>query len=221
MLGLEGVVVAEGWGGAGEAEADAVAVNEAVEVDSFAAGVAGGAGAFVAGKFVGWEGDADPRGGEQVGVGEFAVGAHLLGVFVEFGVEGAGEGFGGLEGDDAKGLVVVAKGFVIIGAGEALVEIDEGGGHLAEVAELEGALADAAAGDDGDGVGGAAVDFDEGYEALAVGVEGFVAEIAGSGIGDAEAIEGEHRHADAEDLAGAKVAVGDFGFVEEGVEGHC
>ena len=30
--------------------------------------------------------------------------------------------------------------------------------------------------------------------------------------------EREHRHADAEDLAGAEMAVGDFGFVEEFVE---
>ena len=39
------------------------------------------------------------------------------------------------------------------------------------------------------------------------------------GVVDAEALAAEHRQADAEDLAGAEVAVGDFGFVEEGVEG--
>ena len=52
--------------------------------------------------------------------------------------------------------------------GFAGTDVDEGGGHLAPVAELEGALAEAAAGDDADGVGGAAVDFDEGDEAFAV-----------------------------------------------------
>ena len=95
--------------------------------------------------------------------------------------------------------------------GEA--EVDEGGGHLAPVAELEGALAEAAAGDDGDGVGGAAVDLDEGDEAFAVGID------EAFGVVDAEALAAEHGHADAEDLAGAEVAVGDFGFAEEGVEG--
>ncbi len=101
-----------------------------------------------------------------------------------------------------------------------MVEVDEGGGHLAEVAELEGALADAGGGDDGDGVGGAAVDFDEDDEALAVGVEGAVGEGAEAGVVDAETEEGEHGHADAEDLAGAEVAMGEFGVVEEIVEGR-
>ncbi len=99
------------------------------------------------------------------------------------------------------------------------VEVDEGGGHLAEVAEFEGAFADAGGGDDADGVGGAAVDFDEDDEALAVGVEPAVGEGALAGVLDAEAREGEHGHADAEDLAGAEVAVGNFGVVEKVVEG--
>ncbi len=99
-----------------------------------------------------------------------------------------------------------------------MVEVNEGGGHFAEVAELEGALADAGGGDDADGVRGAAVDFYEDDEALAVRVEGAAGEDAGAGVVDAEAGEREHGHADAEDLAGAEVAVGEFGVVEEGVE---
>jgi len=198
--GLEGVVV-EGFGvGAGEAEALAVAVDEAVEVDAFATAGAGDAVAFVAGELAGGEGDTDPGFGEEVGVGELAVGLHLLGVFVEGGVEVAGAGLGGFEGYDAEGFVVVVA--------EGLVQIDEGGGHLAEVAELEGALADAGSGDDADGVCGAAVDFDEDDKALAVGVEGAVGEVAGTGVVDVEARESEHGHADAEDLAGAEMAVG-------------
>ena len=51
---------------------------------------------------------------------------------------------------------------------------------------------------------------DEKAEALAVGTFGIV---------DAEALAAEHGHADAEDLAGAEMAVSDFGFAEEGVEG--
>lgn len=207
---LEGLVV-EGFGvGAGEAEALAVAVDEAVEVDAFVAAVAGDALAFEAGEFVGWEMDADPFGAEEVGVGELAVGLHLLCVFFEVRVELAGAIFGGFEGYDAEA-------FVVVGVAEFLVEVDEGGGHLAEVAELEGSLADTAAGDDSYCVCCAAVDFDEGDQALAVGVEGAVGEMAGAGVVEVEAGEGEHGHADAEDLAGAEMAVSLFGVVEQRV----
>jgi hypothetical protein len=213
---LEGLVVAGFGVGAGEAEALVVDGDKAVEVDAFVAEVAGEALAFVAGELAWGQRYADPLLGEEVGVGEFAVGVHLLGVLFEVGVELGGEGLGGFEGDDAKGLVIVVGGVFGVEFG---VEVDEGGGHLAEVAELEGAFADAGGGDDSDGVGGAAVDFDEDDEALAVGVEGAVGEVAKAGVVDAEAREGEHGHADAEDLAGAEVAVGEFGVVEEGVEG--
>jgi hypothetical protein len=213
---LEGLVVEGGGVGAGQAEAGAIAFDEAIEVDAFAAAGAGYALAFVAGEFAGRERDADPLGGEELVVGELAVGFHLLRVFFEIGVEFAGAGLGGFEGYDAEGFVVVLVG--IVGVAEFLVEVDEGGGHLAEVAMFEGSLAEAAAGNDRDGIGGAAVDFDEGDEALAIGVEGAVGEGAGAGVVDAEAREAEHGHADAEDLAGAEMAVGDFGFVEERVE---
>jgi len=134
----------------------------------------------------------------------------LLRVLIEVGVEVAGAGLGGFEGYYAEGFVVVIA--------KVLVKVDEGGGHLAEVAELEGTLAHAAGGDDGDGVSGAAIDFDDGDEALAVGVEGAVGEMAGARVVNVEPVKGEHGHADAEDLAGAEMAVGDFGFVEERVE---
>ena len=185
----------------------AVAVDEAIEVDAFAAAGAGDALAFEAGELAGGERDADPLCVEEVGIGEFAIGFHLLGVALEVGVESSGEVFGGFESDDAEGLVIVAV--------ERGIEVDEGGGHLAEVAELEGALADAAAGNDADCVGGAAVDFDEGDEALAVGVEGAVGQVAGAGVLDTEGGEREHGHADTENLAGAKMAVGEFGVVEQ------
>ncbi len=210
-MGLERLVV-EGFGvGAGEAEALAVALDEAIEVDAFAAAGAGYALAFEAGKLAGRERDADPLGGEEFVVGELAVGLHLLRVLGEVGVEFAGAGLGGFEGYDADGFVNIGVEFG--------VEVDEGGGHLAEVAMLEGALAEAAAGDDGDGVGGAAVDLDEGDQALAVGVEGAVGEMAGAGVVNVEAGKREHGHADAEDLAGTEMTVSDFGFVEEVVEG--
>ena len=204
-------MVVEGGGvGAGQAEALIVAFDEAVEVDAFVAAVAGDAGAFEAGELAGGKGNADPLGAEEVFVGEVAVGLHLLRVLFEVRVEFAGAVLGGLEGYDAEG-------FVVVGFAEFLVEVDEGGGHLAEVAELESSLADAAAGDDADCVGGTAVDFYEGDEALAVGVEGAVGKMAGAGVVDAKAREGKHGHADAKDLASAEMAVGLFGVVEEGV----
>ena len=63
------------------------------------------------------------------------------------------------------------------------VHVHECGGHFAPVAEFQGALAEAASGDHGDRVGGAAVDFDECDEALAV----FAARIV-----DAELLQAEH-----------------------------
>jgi hypothetical protein len=188
-----------------------VAFNEAVKVDAFAAAGAENALAFVSGELAGGERHTDPGFGEEIGVREVAVGVHLLGIFFEVGIELVGEVFGGFEGDDADGFEVMIA--------EGLVQVDEGRGHFAEVAEFEGALADAGTGDDADGVSGAAVDLDEDDEALAVGVEGAVREGAGAGVVDAQLLEGKHGHADAEDLAGAEVAVGEFGVVEEIVEG--
>ena len=130
---LEGFVVEGGGVGAGQAETLAIAFDEAIEVDAFAAAGAGYAFAFVAGEFAGGKGDADPFGGEELVVGELAVGLHLLCVFFEVGVEFTGTGLGGFKGYDAEGFVVVSL--------QLVVEIDEGGGHFAEVAMLEGSLA--------------------------------------------------------------------------------
>ena len=49
--------------------------------------------------------------------------------------------------------------------------------------------------------------------AIAAGVVG-----AAARVGDSKALEGEQRHANAEDLAGAEVAVGELGGLEEIVE---
>ncbi len=73
--------------GAGEAKTLTVKVDEAVEVDAFAAAGAESALAFVAGELAGRQGNADPGFGEEVGVRELAVGLHLLGVLFERGVE--------------------------------------------------------------------------------------------------------------------------------------
>lgn len=205
VRGVDGGLVATGeWlvvagfrVGAGDAQDGFAVADKAVEVDAFPADGAGDALAFVSGEFAWFKLDGDPLLGEESGVWHFAVGGHLLLVFVfDFGVELAGELLGGFAGGDADGAV----------SGE----VDESGGHFAPVAELESALAEAASGNDADGVCGAAVDFDKGDEALAVFASGLV---------DAEAGAAEEGHADAEDLSGAEVAVCDFGFVEEHVEG--
>ena len=183
----------------------------AVVVDAFAADVAGGAGGFVAGHLARMDGNGDPFFTEEIFVGELAVGEHLLLIFVfDVGVEVAGALFGGLEGGDADGFV--DGGVAVLSYLSS--EVDESCGHLAPVAEFDGAFAEATAGDDGDGVGGAAVDFDEGDEAFAV-----LWVHQAFGVVDAEALATEHGHADAEDLAGAEMAVGDFSFAEKGVEG--
>ena len=85
-------------------------------------------------------------------------------------------------------------------------QVDKGGGHLAPVAELKGSLAKAAAGDDGDSIGSAAVNLYKGDETFAV---------CAARIFDAKPLAPEHGHAHAEDLASAEVAVGDLGFFEE------
>jgi len=207
----EGPVVAGFRGGAGFAEDFAVAMDFAIVVDAFAAEFAADAGGFVPRHLAGVDGDCDPLFAEEVFIREFAVGEHLLLVFVfDVGVEVAGALLGGFEGGDADGFV---DGGVVLG-GERRGEVDEGGGHFAPVAEFDGALAEAAAGDDGDSVGGAAIDFDEGDEALAV----FRVDET-LGVVDAEALATQHRESDAEDLTGAEVAVGDFGLMEESVEG--
>src|SRR6185437_6497739 len=194
---LERLVIARFRAGAGEAEALSVSFDEAVVVDAFTALCTGEAVAFVAGEFLWRQGDADPFLGEEVGIGHFAVGEHLLPVFVvDIGVQGAGQLLRRFAGGDADGA--------------AARNVDEGGGHLAPVAEFKRALAQAAAGDDADGVGGAAVDFDEGDEAFA---------IAAPRLLDVQAPAAEEGHAHAENLAGAEVAVRGFGQGEEVFEG--
>jgi len=151
--------------------------------------VAEDAGALKAGQVLGQEADLDPLDGEEFSGGEDAVGLKLLeGGFFEMGEELRGAVLAGFQGRKANGF----SGF----------QIAKRSGHFSVIKKLEGAFSEAAAGDDPDGIGGAAVDFNEGDEAFAVGAEGVVEAEEG------EAVDG---HADAEDLAGAEVAVGGAG----------
>jgi hypothetical protein len=207
---LEGLVVEAWLVGAGEAETLAVAFDEAVKVDAFAAVGASDSLAFEAGELVGRKRDSHPLFVKEIGVRKFAIGHHLLWIFFEIGVEFFGAGFGAFESDDPEAFVVVAV--------ELCVEVDEGCGHLAEVTQLERALAYTAAGDYADGVGGAAVDLNEGDEAFTVGVEIAVCIVARTWIVDSEAREREHGHADTKNLSGAEMSVGDLGVVEKVVK---
>jgi len=90
--------------------------------------------------------------------------------------------------------------------------INECGGYFSPVEKFESPLAEAAIGDESDGVRHAAIDFNVGDDAL----------LFADGIFDAEFAEAEHGEAHAEDLSGADVAVGDGGVFEVLVEGsHC
>jgi hypothetical protein len=172
--------------GAGPAEGAAVPEDLAAEVDALAAGGAEDARAFKAGQVLGKDADIDPLDGEELFGRQDAVGFHLLeGGFFEVREELGGAVFAGFESGDADGF----SGF----------EITKSGRHFAVIEEFKGAFSETAAGDDADGVGGAAVDFDEGDEAFAVNA---------SGIVEAEQGEAVQGHADAEDLAGAEMAVG-------------
>ncbi len=91
-----------------------------------------------------------------------------------------------------------------------IAQINEGRGHLSPVAKFQGALSETASGDHGDGVGGAAVDFDERDQTLAI----FSARVF-----DAQLLQSQHGQAHAENLAGAEMAVGEFGFAKIIVEG--
>src|SRR5580698_9400013 len=209
-LDSERLVVERGWVGAGETEAFAVTLDEAIEVDAFAAARAGEALAFVAGEFAGAEGHADPLLAEELAVGELAVGAHLRFVLFEFGVEFTCALLGAFEGDDADAFVAIGR--------ELRIDVDEGSGHLAPVAEFESALADAGSGDNADSVGGTAVDFNEDDGAFAVGIEVAIRQRLLARRADAESVHRKHRHTNAENLSSAEVSVRDLGFAEEFVE---
>ena len=203
----ERLVVAGLGEGAALAENRSIAPYLAVVVDALAAGLAGDTGRLVARHLARMDWHTDPLFAEEVCVKHLAVGEHLLLIFLfDMGEQFASTLLGGLKCGDANRLV--GRGFA---AGrQRRGEIDEGSRHLSPVAELDGALAQPAAGNDGDGVGRAAVDLDKRDQTLSVPPLGII---------DSETLTSEHGHADAENLPGAEVAVGDFGFVEESLKG--
>ena len=161
----------------------------ALEVDAFAALGADDARAFEAGKIFGVNFNSHPFLGEENVVGELRIGFLLAFFFRHIGEEVFRGLLGGFFRGDADGA--------------AGLEIAEGGGDFAPVAEFQGALAEAAIGDQGDGVCDAAVDLDVSDDAFALG-DGVEAEFA----------DAQHGESHAENLPGADVAMGDGGEFE-------
>ena len=89
-------------------------------------------------------------------------------------------------------------------------DVDKRRRHFSPVAEFQGAFAQTAASDDGDGIGRAAVDFDKGEQTLAI----FPVRVFNSKL-----VETEHRHANTEHLSGTQVSVSQFGVAQVFVEG--
>ena len=183
--------------GAGEAQCSAGDLFRAAEVDALAALAAGDAICFVAGQFRKIHMDPNALCTEELVIVEFTVCEHLLAAFtLDLGVKPGGE------------VARILKRYDSDTA--ARCEIDKRGGHLPPVAKLQGSFAEAAASDYADGVSGAAIDLDICNETLSVSAERII---------DAEMAEAEERHAYAEDLAGAHVAVGGLGTLEQCFEG--
>jgi hypothetical protein len=188
------------------AKSSSIAGVLAIIVDAFATLRAGDARRLVARHLTRVDRDRNPLFMEEVFIRKLAISKHLLLVFIfDLREEFASTLLGRLERGNTKG----PENRNIALRCQGRREVDKCCGHLPPVAKFDGALAQAASGDDGNRIGGATVDLYERHKALAVGT---------LGICDTKPFATQHGHADAENLAGAKVAVGDLGFAEKGVK---
>jgi len=163
-------------------------VNFSTEVDALAARLARHALAFVSRKLFWRQIHFDPLRGEETVIRNFPISEHLLLVLIcDLRVHLAGQGFGRFFRRDSDG--------------SAGVDVDKGCGHFAPVAKLQGTFAQSASCDDADCVRGAAVDFNESDQSLAV----FSMRII-----DAELLQAEHGEAHAKNLPGANVSMSLF-----------
>ena len=178
------------FAGAGATQSASLSQHFALEIYAFAAFGADYPGTLEAGQVFRLDFYLYPFLVEEDFFGELCVGFLLAGVFGHFWEHFAGGLFAGFFGGDADG--------------SAGLQIDEGGGDFTPVAELQGALTQAAVGDQRDRVGDAAIDFYIGDDAFAFD----------DGVVDAEFPKTEHGQPHAEDLAGAEVAVGNGRQVE-------
>jgi len=201
------IIVRVGCGAGLAKDLATCAADVAVVVDTLAADRAGDTLRFVARHLTRMNRHTYPLLAEELGVRKLAIGKHLLLVLVfDIRVEFAGSLLGRFKRGDADTFVCWRVASRI----QRRTQVYEGGGHLSPVPKLEGAFAKTAAGDDGDGVGGAAVDLHKGDESLAIGTARLV---------DAKSLAANHGEANAEDLSGAEMAVGEFGLAEEIVKG--
>ena len=187
------MVITRVWIGAAVAYLLPIAHDIPVVIDAFSAGSTECAFRLVAGKFFCAKRYLHPLLAKQDIFRKFAIGEHLLLILVlDFRMKSARRFPGRLASADAHR--------------PATFDIDKCCGHLAPVAKLQRALAQAAAGDDGDSIGGTAVNLHKCDKPLT---------IFSAGIVETEAVASQHRHAHTQHLAGAKMAVGNFGFLQQ------
>src|SRR5579864_1682028 len=178
--------------GTGAADSLSSKFDLATKIDSFTALRADDPLTFIARKLFRRQLHVDWLGLEELVIGHFSIGQHLLLVLAfNFRVHAFGQGLGRFACGHAHGL--------------ACFHINKGSGNLAPVAKLESALAQAAAGHDHHGVRGATVDFNKGDDALAV---------LALGIFQTKFFQAEHGHADAENLSGTEMAVRCGGIIK-------
>src|SRR5262249_24881086 len=143
------------FAGARPAQDPAVLDDFALETDALSTLCARYPRRLITRHVLGAEPHPNPLDVEQLFVRHLAIGAHLLRVLVlNLGIHVARGQLGALLSCHSNGAI--------------LPQIAKRSRHLAEVAKLQRPLTQPAAGDDGDGVGGAAVDLDEGHQALAI-----------------------------------------------------
>lgn len=184
------------FAGARAAESFSIADDFPFEVNALAAHGTGDAFRFVAGQVFRHYVHRHPLNVEEVAGRHFAIREHLLFVLAfDFGMKLAGFLFRRFFGGDANGFA----GF----------EINKGCGHFSPVAEFQSTFAEAASGNDADGIGGAAVYLDVCDKPLTM---------LALGIVETELIQSVKSHANAENLSGAEMAVSDLGLFEKGVE---
>ena len=149
----------------------------------------------------------DPLFAEKIRIRQLSVRKHLLLILIlDLRVKIAGPLLGRFKCSDAEGFV--NRRLTLRGKGR--VQIDKGSSHLAPVAEFNGPLPQPAARHDANGVCGAAVNLDKGDQALAIRTFRVI---------DPKTLTAKHRHPDAQDLTGAEVPMGNFGFAQESIKG--
>jgi hypothetical protein len=181
--------------GASAAKSPAVNLHFAFEVNPFTALGTDHARTLKAGQIFRKDFDLHPFFGEENLVGKLCV-SFLLAFFSgEVGKHIFGGQLGGFFGSNANSA--------------AGLQVAERGGYFPPIAELQGTLAQATVGNQGDRIGNAAIDFYVGDNTFALG----------DGITDAEFTKTEHGEADTEDLSGTDVAMDDRSKLEVFSEG--